>query len=180
MNNLLDLLAKESVKVAALERIYADTPEHPEFAREAIRAMRLLDSDITWRAVWLLKRLARDRKLSEADLVRLASCADEMSHWAARLNLCQLFATTGCPLAAREALYPYLVECFANRRVMLRSWAISALVEFQDDPKYRKQVAAMLRQARTDSGGSMIARLRQLAAGRRRVQTKRGRAETES
>ena len=180
MNNLLDLLAKESVKVAALERIYADAHAHPEFAGEAIRAMRLLDSDVSWRAVWLVKRLARDRKLSEADLVRLAACAEEMSHWAARLNLCQLFATTGCPLAARDALYPYLVACFANRRVMIRAWAISALVEFQDDPKYRKQVAAMLRQARTDPGGSMIARLRQLSAGGRRVRTPRCLAGTES
>ena len=180
MNNLLDLLAKESVKVAALERIYAETHEHPEFAAAAIRAMRQLDSDIAWRAVWLLKRLARDRKLSEADQVRLALCADELPHWASRLNLCQLFATTGCPRSGRDALYPYLVECFANRRVMIRAWAISSLAEFQDDPKYRKQVAAMVRKARMDSGGSMIARLRQLAAADRRAQPKRRRIEIES
>jgi hypothetical protein len=175
MNSLLDLLAKESVKVAALERIYADNHGHPEFAAAAIRAVRQLDSDLAWRAVWLLKRLARDRKLSDTDLVQLALCADEMPHWASRLNLCQLFATTGCPSSGRDALYPYLVECFANRRVMIRAWAISVLVKFQDDPKYRKQVTAMLRNARADSGSSMIARLRQLSGP-----TKRGRTETES
>lgn len=164
MNNLLDLLTKESVKVAALERIYANHHEDPEFASGAISAMRQLDTDIAWRAAWLLKRHALDRKLSEADLERLALCAEEMTHWASRLVLCQLFAVTGCPSSVRDAVYPYFVECFANRRPMIRAWAISVLSEFQDDPKYRKRVAAMLLAAKADPAGSVIARLRRLSS----------------
>lgn len=160
MNALLSLLAQDSIKVAQLERIYAAHCLAPGLPADAMTAMRLLDSDLAWRAVWILKQLARERKLTEPHLIQLARCAGEMRHWASRLNLCQLFSMTGCPAAAREELYPYLVECFANRRVMIRAWAISAMIGFQADLAYRKPVAAMLRQAQADPGSSMKARLR--------------------
>jgi len=163
MDNLPSLLGKDTVKVAHLERIYAASSSSQSFVADVISAMRQLDSDVAWRAVWLLKRHARKRKLLEGDLVRLAQCAEEMPHWASRLNLCQLFGTTGCPISAREALYPYLVESFANQRPMIRAWAISVLVDFQTDEKYRTPVAAMLREARNDTAGSIVARLRQMA-----------------
>ena len=150
------------MKVAHLERIYAGHGATQGFAADAISAMRQLDANIAWRAIWLLKRLAVDRRLGDTDLVRVTQCAEEMTDWAARLNLCQLLATTGCPASAREALYPYLVECFANRRPMIRAWAISALVGFQADERYRKSVRAMLREAQADSAGSIRARLRRL------------------
>ena len=166
MNNLLSLLGKDSVKVAHLEGVYVAYSSSPSFGADVISAMRQLDPEVAWRAVWLMKRHARNRKLTEGELVRLAQCAEEMPHWAARLNLCQLFGTTGCPEPAHEALYPYLVDCFANRRPMIRAWAISVLVEFQAEEKYRKPVAAMLRAARAETAGSMRARLRHLAGAK--------------
>jgi hypothetical protein len=162
MNGLLSLLSKDSIKVAHLERIYSAYGASEGFGANAISAMRQLDADVAWRAVWLLKRLAVDHRLGDTDLIRLTQCAEEMTDWASRLNLCQLLATTGCPASTREALYPYLVECFANRRPMIRAWAISVLVEFQSDERYRKSVRAMLREAHADSAGSIQARLRRL------------------
>lgn len=167
MNNLLLLLGKDAIKVAQLERIYAANSANQDFAADAIRAMQQLDSEVAWRAVWLLKRLAQEHRLGETDLVRLAQRAEEMTHWAARLNLCQLFATTGCPASVREALYPYLVDCFANQRPMIRAWAIAALVEFQSIEEYRTPIRAMLRQAQADPAGSIQARLRRMGEKRR-------------
>jgi len=167
MNGLLSLLSKDSIKVAHLERIYAGHGASQGFAADSISAMRQLDADMAWRAIWLLKRLAVDRRLGVTDLVRVTQCAEEMTDWAARLNLCQLLATTGCPASVRAALYPYLVECFANRRPMIRAWAISVLVGFQGDARYRKSVQAMLREARADSAGSIQARLRRLGRNKK-------------
>lgn len=174
MNSLLPLLAKESVKVATLEDLYTHCHLQPHFFDAALSAMRQLDSDIAWRAVWLLKRAALNEGLTEANLVRLAQTIDEFPHWASRLNLCQLFARTGVPPAVRETAYPYFVECFANSRVIIRAWAISVLVQYQDDPSKRIQVAAFLRAAKKDPAGSMAARLRHLArrAGSSRPSTK--------
>lgn len=166
MTDLLSLLSRDSIRVAHLERIYAAQGMSEGFAAEAIRAMRQLDAELAWRAVWLLKRLAVDGQLGDADLARIAECAEEMSDWASRLNLCQLLAATGCPPASREVLYPYLVECFANRRPMIRAWAISVLVGFQPEKKYRRAVQAMLREAQADSAGSVQARLRRLGLNR--------------
>lgn len=174
MNSLLLLLARDSTNVAQLERIYAASRRLPGFAGAVIGAMRQLDSDCAWRAVWLLKRLARDGEFGETDLCRLAACADELTDWAARLNLCQLFALTGCPRGARDELFPYFVECFRNSRVMIRAWAITVLFEFKDDPKYAAEVAAMLREARADSGSSMKARLRHLVKPARSRRHRKG------
>ena len=168
MSSLLSLLSRDSIKVAQLESIYAGHGACPGFAADAISAMRLLDADRAWRAIWLLKRLAVDRRLGVTDLVRVTQCAEEMTDWAARLNLCQLLATTGCPASVRAALYPYLVECFANRRPMIRAWAISVLVGFQRDARYRKSVQAMLREARADAAGSIQARLRCLGRNKKK------------
>jgi hypothetical protein len=162
MNGLLSVLTKDSIKVAQLERIYSAYGASAGFAGDAISAMRQLDAEVAWRAIWLLKRLAVDHRLDDADLFRLAQCAEEMTDWASRLNLCQLLAITGCPVATREALYSYLVECFANRRPMIRAWAISVLAGFGSDERYRKPVKAMLREAHADSAGSIQARLRRL------------------
>jgi hypothetical protein len=162
MSSLLSLLSRDGIKVAHLERIYTAHCASQGFAADAISAMRQLDADVAWRAIWLLKRLAVEQRLDDADLIRLTECAEEMTDWASRLNLCQLFATTGCPASRREALYPYLIDCFANRRPMIRAWAISVLVGFQADERYRKPVKAMLREAQGDLAGSIQARLRRL------------------
>jgi hypothetical protein len=176
MNHLLLLLAQDSIKIAHLERIYLAHRENPTLASDAISAMRQLDSDLAWRAVWILKQLARDGKLSAADLTRLAQCAEEATHWAARLNLCQLFSQTGCPVEMRETLFPYLEESFANRRVIIRAWALSTLVGFRDDKKMRPRIDAMLREARADPNASMKARLRHLPKYRAKRAPAGGRA----
>jgi len=162
MNHLLILLAQDSLKIAHLERIYAAHRESPNLARDALSAMQQLDAEIAWRAVWVLKQLGRDGKLTEADLNRLAEYAEEASHWAARLNLCQLFAQTGCPPAMRETLFPFLEESFGNRRVIIRAWALSVLVGFREEKKFRPRIDAMIREARADQNASMKARLRHL------------------
>ena len=148
--------------VRALEHIYRAWPEKDVLASEALFAMRQLDADLAWRAVWLLRRLAREGKLGERQLIQIAAAADEMTHWLSRLNLCQLFSTTNCPGAMREAAYPFLSECFSDRRVIVRAWAISALFGFRADPEYREPVAAMIRAAKKETGKAMQARLRHL------------------
>lgn len=165
MNNLLSLLAGESVKVVAVEAIYARERDNPRLAADAIWAMRQLDAEVAWRAVWLLARLAQEQKLGETELAQIADRADEMTHWIARLTTCQLFSAMNCPASAREVLFPFLAECFVDRRVIIRAWAISALASFRQDPVYRKQVTAMCRKARKDPRKSMQARLRHLAMG---------------
>lgn len=166
MNGLFILLNREEIKVADLERIYVAQGCDGSFASDAIGAMRQLDAELAWHAAWLLKRRARDRGLAPEDLVRLARCADEMPHWAARLCLCQLFAATGCPAEVRDALYPYLAECFAHRSPIIRAWALTALMPFKNDRIYQHSVDAMLRKARRDPAGSVQARLRRLVKNR--------------
>ena len=163
MSNLHGLLTSGCPNVAGLERIYAAYGQRPDFVFEAVSSMRLSDPDVAWRAIWLVRRFARDQVVPEPALARIAASVDEFSHWVARLALCQLFAETGCPSSLREAVFPFLCEAFADRRVIVRAWAISALMTFQSDPRYRSEIHALLRRARQDTGKSMQARLRRVA-----------------
>ena len=149
--------------MAALERIYLGYRESPAFEPDVIFAMRQLDSELAWRAVWLLRRRARDQGLEEHTLLRMVAIADEMTHWIARLILCQILMIAGCPGSVRDPAYQYLVECFRDRRAIVRAWAISALAAFRDEPRYRRQVLSMMKEARRDGAKSMRARLRHLA-----------------
>jgi hypothetical protein len=161
---LFNLLSKDDVDVPTLTRIYAGMENASEFLADAIRALHHLDDEQAWRALWLLRRCAEDNdnRLDEDSLIRISDRAGELRHWIARLNLCQLFAATGCPPAVRETLFPVLAACFDDRRVIVKAWAISALNTFARDPNYRDQIAGMLREAKRNPAKSMQARLRHL------------------
>ena len=162
MSYLFTLLSKERVTVAHLESIYNEYGRSPGFSVDALAAMRQLDPELAWRAAWLLCRCARDKKLGEAIQVSIVASAEEMTLWIARLILCQLFSHTGPPITNRDATHSFLADCFSDRRVIVRAWAITALARFRDDPKYQKTIASMIRTARRDPRKSMQARLRHL------------------
>src|SRR5271166_4420563 len=162
MSDLYSLLTKEPVNVVTLNRIYSGCRGDPAFASDAMFAMRNLDNDLAWRAAWLLRRLGQEQRLSDEVLIRIAASADEMANWIARLNLCQLFSLRGCPKLGRESLFPFLVECFSDKRAMLRACAISALASFADDTNYRREVLRLIRRAHNDSASSVRARLRHI------------------
>jgi hypothetical protein len=162
MDCLLPLLHKETLTVGALEKIYASHGAREGFVREVLRSLDLLQPETTWRALWLLLASARDGRIASDDLVQLSETPGDMTHWLSRLTFCQLLATTGCPPPARDDVFPILSECFEDRRVIVRAWAISALVHF-DDPQFRKPIATMRHAAQKDSAKSMQARLRKLA-----------------
>ncbi len=168
MKSLEALLAVSSLSVAELDRIYGAWGKGPDFLSAAVSALRQLDPDRAWRAVWLMRRCARDQGFPEQEFARLASSIEEYTHWLARLTLCQLLAETGCPRAHREAVYPFLIESFSDRRVIVRAWAISALVKFEDDSRYRQNIRGLRRAANQDPAKSMQARLRHLAGAKSR------------
>jgi hypothetical protein len=160
MSSLVTLLAKDSVDVAQLETIYEERAGGTTFVRNAIHAMRLLDPDLAWKAVWLLKRHAERDQLRKKELLEIARHADEMAHWISRLVVCQLFAIAGCPKSARENLFQYLVESARDRRPMIRAWSLTVLADFRAEHRYRTTVESILCEAGKDSAASVRARLK--------------------
>ncbi len=162
MAGMLTVLARDDVTVPALRRIYDAYGAQAGFAAELISAARLLDAEIAWRAYWLLSHCAREHRLTDAELRRIAGIADEATHWISRARLCQLFAATGCPPEARAQLFPFLQRCCDDRLIVLRAWALSALYQFRDDPDYAAEIRGLVKNAKLDPGKAMQARLRRL------------------
>ena len=161
MNTFLALFSRERVSPAVLDSIYAQNCTRDAFPSELAEAVRRLESEYSWRAIWLLLRLVRDgRPVGEEVLTQIAELAEEATHWVARLNLCQIFGNVPCPEKAREVLFPFLAGCFRDRRVIVRAWAITALLPFRSASCFREEVEQMLAEAWKDERKSMQARLR--------------------
>lgn len=165
MNPIRDPLTREQVRISELEEIYSRFGNNPRIFSWTISVMEILEPNQVWRAIGLLRILARTRALSEQELAVLSEKAEMAEHWVARLNLCQLLAVNGVPASARDDFFPFLHASFADRRQIVRAWAISALATFRHDDRFRSEIAIMLRKARRESGKAMQARLRQLKAG---------------
>lgn len=169
MNSLIALLGQDGISTAAIEALYLAQRDNPRLARDLVAAARELDPEYAWRPVWMLLKLARERgQIHPAVLCDLARVAEEITHWVGRLTLCQVFGHCACPAEAREVLYPVLEDCFSDRRVIIRAWALSALYSFRDDDRFRDDVQRMILVARRDPAPSMQARLRKLSAVRTR------------
>ena len=161
------ILERDDTKVAVLEQLYQENRARARFVPEVVSLLEQLDDAIAWRALWLLHRAAEDGPIPEAELVRVAEMAGAFNHWAWRLLLCQLFGTLACPPRAREELFPFLQDCFSDRRVIVRAWALSAMWFFRHEPEFKGSISRCLRVAQRDPGKAMQARLRQLGRMKR-------------
>ena len=162
MNALHALLTREVITVAALQDIYDRFKSSPLFPETCLSELEQLDSDIAWRAAWLLRQLAREGQLDDSHLLRIAGMADGQTHWLARMILCQLFSIEKRSLRVRNLSYSFLVNCSADRRALVRAWAVTALAPFVDDLSYWPAINKILREARRDRSKAVQARLRHL------------------
>ena len=153
---------RKDAKVATLERLYIENRECERFVSDIVSLLGQLDDDIAWRALWLLRRATKDMPIPVPALIRVAESARAYRHWTWRLLMCQLFGTVQCPSSAREEFFPFLQDCFSDRRIIVRAWALSSMWLFRDDPDFRSRTLHCMRVARNDTGKSMQARLRRL------------------
>ncbi|MFM7180448.1 MAG: hypothetical protein ACKO2G_03165 [Verrucomicrobiales bacterium] len=159
--SLVHQLEDREFRVPELKAIWLARRGKP-FLREVVRALDGLDEDSAWRALWLIKRQAMESPLEKALLIDLAKRSPGFREWRARLTLCQLFSITGYPSPSREILVPWLEQCFLDRRVIVRAWAVSALWHLREDRPHRHVWEKCFAQASTEDAPSMRARLRRL------------------
>ena len=161
MSELTPLLSRQRLTAAQLGEIHAAFAARDGFVEELLRTLPLLDPEHVRRPLGLLRMIAEDRGLAAAEVSQLIQHFDLMNHWLARLLCCQLLAITGCPRQDEDDAFPFLADCFRDRRVIIRAWAITVLSRFTG-AHHRKAVASMIASARKDPAKSMQARLRQL------------------
>jgi hypothetical protein len=162
MSALLQHLTRAHLPASALRSLYAQFHTSPTFIPDLISALDHLDPDLTHRALSLLTQAARTSPLSLEHLARIADRLDASDHWLHRLTACQLLAAAPLPLELAEDVFPFLQRAFTDHRVIIRAWALTAMLSFRDHPRFRPDVLAALRVARRDPAKSMQARLRQI------------------
>ncbi|ATC65388.1 hypothetical protein CMV30_16350 [Nibricoccus aquaticus] len=164
MSELTPILSRPRLTAAQLGEIHAAFATRENVADELIRTLTLLDPPHVCRPLGLLRMIAKDRGLSPEHIAKILRHTDAFSeHWLSRLLACQLLAITGCPRENEDDTAPFLADCFRDRRVIVRAWALTVLSRFTG-PHHRKTIAALFAAARKDPAKSMQARLRQLNA----------------
>lgn len=162
MSALLALLSRDRLTSRDLDDLHAQFHTRPDLISDLIAALDQLDADIAYRAMTLLLKIARSSLLSARDFTRIADRLDASDHWIYRLTACQLLAAQPIPHDLGGDVFPFLQRCLTDRRVIIRAWALTAMLPFRRDPRFRPAVAAALRLARRDPAKSMQARLRQI------------------
>lgn len=163
MSELTSLLSRPRLTSAQLGEIHAAFATRDGFTEDLIRTLPLLDASHVFRPLSLLRLIADDRCLDDTTVSKILQHLDAMDHWLARLLCCQLLAITGCPRETEDDSFPFLADCFRNRRVIVRAWALTVLSRFTG-AHHRKPIAGMIATARKDPAKSMQARLRHISA----------------
>ncbi len=162
MSVLLGYLGRERLTVTQLEQLYEQGKARPGFVHEVIATLGQLDPEKAHRALWLLRKVSAESCLDAAAVSRVIECSDVSEHWLFRLTLCQLLAETTCPPEAAEDAFSVLRKCFDDRRVIIRAWALTALVRLPRDRAREGEIRERVRAAERDPAKSMQARLRHL------------------
>ncbi len=171
MPAFVTFLSRNRLTARDLNSLYAEFHAHPDFARDLISTLDQLDADLTYRPLALLLKLARASQLSSDHLPRLVDRLDTSDHWLHRLTACQLLAAVPLPPEFADDIFPFLQRCFTDRRVIIRAWALTAMLSFHSVPRFRPDVLAAVRVAQRDSAKSMQARLRQILPSKRSNKT---------
>ncbi len=162
MSAVLPHLTRPHLSARDLASFYTHFHADPDFISDLIAALDHLDPDLTHRALSLLTKTARSSPLPTPDLARIVDRLDASDHWLHRLTACQLLSAQPIPTELGDDVFPFLQRCFTDRRVIIRAWALTAMLSLRRDPRFRPAVAAALRLARRDPAKSMQARLRQI------------------
>ena len=163
MSELTSLLSRPRLTAAQLGEIHTAFATRAGFVKDLLRAFPLLDPEHICRPLGLLRMIAETRGLDTTSVSKVIQHIDLMDHWLARLLCCQLLAVTGCPRKDEDDAFPFLADCFRDRRVIIRAWAITVLSRFTS-AHHRKAVASLMAVAKKDPAKSMQARLRHLSA----------------
>jgi hypothetical protein len=163
MSELTPLLSRPRLSAGQLREIHTAFATRNDFVDELIRNLALLEPPHVCRPLGLLRMIAEDRELDASIVAKVLQHVDAMDHWLARLLCCQLLSTTGCPLENEDDAFPFLADCFRDRRVIIRAWALTALTRFTG-AHHQKSIASMRTIAKKDPSKAMQARLRHLPA----------------
>jgi hypothetical protein len=162
MSELTSLLSRPRLTAAQLGEIHDAIATRNGIEEDIIRTLPLLDPPHICRPLGLLRMIAEDRGLDAATVSKILQHLDAMDHWLARLLCCQLLAITGCPRENEDDAFPFLADCFRDRRVIIRAWALTVLSRFTG-AHHQKSIASIVASARKDPSKSMQARLRHIS-----------------
>jgi hypothetical protein len=156
-------LSGDELTIGALQNLYDSLCRQGDVIAPALACVEELEEQHAWRVLWLMRQATRHgASITAAEWRRLGDAIDLSRHWLWRLCACQLLAEVQIPDEAREAIFPFLCAAFEDRRVIVRTWSISALCQYADLPEYRALVRKYFAAAQRDSGKSMQARLRHI------------------
>ena len=116
------------------------------------------------KATALLKRLAESgTKFTTQQLVAIFDSLAEVTHWEAKLHLCQMLQHVRIPNGSETKVVWFLERCLSAENKFLRAWAYNGFYELaKQHREYYDYAIEQLERAQKEKSAAVKARLRNI------------------
>jgi hypothetical protein len=116
------------------------------------------------KATALLKRLAKSgTKFTTQQLAAIFDSLAEVTHWEAKLHLCQLLQHVKIPNGSETKVVWFLERCLLEKNKFLRAWAYNGFYELaKQHHEYYDYTNEQLERAQKEKSAAVNARLRNI------------------
>ncbi len=160
-----ELETRPKARAGLLKELYTQYSNKDHFKEDVVHAITSHKAALERNGSWLLKWHVEKKKTLHKALWKIVlQNMTDLTHWEAKLHLCQILSEHIDVVGAQSAVTAtFLLECAADPRPMLRAWAISAFYQLaKTDHTYKIQAEQLLEHARLDPAKSVRARMRRL------------------
>ena len=179
MDLLKELAAFDGKHTEPLEALAERLAPDPVTVAELTALAGRDDAKLQTAATWLLKRFQEDGCTFSADQIdALLDLLEQVESWEARLHLLQMLPAWTLPADRSQTLRRRLLgpDFLQAPNKFLRAWSYNALaILAEQHPKFRKEVAALLRHGAEDEAASVRARIRNAMKDKPWVETSHAR-----
>ncbi|HMH45533.1 MAG TPA: hypothetical protein VK557_18740 [Pyrinomonadaceae bacterium] len=116
------------------------------------------------KATALLKRLAENEiRFTRPQLAAILDLLAEVTHWEAKLHLCQTLQHVEIPKGSETKVVWFLERCLAEENKFLRAWAYNGFYELaKQHHEYYDYAMEQLERAQKEKSAAVKARLRNI------------------
>ena len=116
------------------------------------------------KATALLKRLAENKsRFSRPQLAAIFDSLVEVTHWEAKLHLCQMLQHVKIPNGSETKVVWFLERCLSEENKFLRAWAYNGFYELaKQHHEYYDYAVEQLTRAQKEKSAAVKARLRNI------------------
>jgi len=148
----------------SLELLLARHQSTRSFVNQLVLLIAPDEPKLQIKATALLKRLAENKsRFTRSQLAAIFDSLAEVTHWEAKLHLCQMLQHVKIPNGSETKVVWFLERCLSEENKFLRAWAYNGFYELaKQHHDYYDYAIEQLARAQKENSAAVKARLRHI------------------